>query len=162
MNDPGVLLTKTLDGFIAHFKLIPGFELPRQCFTHVGQVSADYELLAVTIPPNGIYQGQPGFGRPGFVNETGGIVMWSMDISVVLTRGMPGIDNAGGSPTGELLTAASRLVTSDVKALLDTYNALMNDPEFLDPCVLHAFSSVTFDGPQGGMLSTMLNWSISL
>lgn len=160
MRDVGEIMTTTLNAFTMKLTETPKFPLPRQRFIQAGDLSPDCELLAVQA--GGFYQGLPGQQRPGYQVESGGIAMYAIDINVTVLRIAPTASNGGVAPAANILTKASLQATADAKALADAYWASVNDGSLASICDNLYFGGVHWEGPQGGILATILTFSTQI
>ena len=161
MRSTTEVLLAAFNSFTERLKARPGFVLPKAQIIVAGQVAYDCELFAVsTMTPS--YQGVPGMPSTGYQVSTGGVAMYATEMQVTLVRSQPNMDNGGRPPNPNQLTQASIKSLDDAAALTDVFWAAAQDDSLAGACDTVYFGGVTFNGPMGEMLGTVLTMAVQL
>lgn len=154
MKDPGQVLQGIYDAFTER---LDDEWLPNRRFIHAGDLAYDCEQFVVRAGP--MYQGAPASPSPVYT----AIPMYAMDVAIEVVRGVPSLDSPGRKPpTPAQLTEMALRAANDAKALSDAYWQAHNDRALAPVCDNIVFSGVTYNGPLGNMLGTILGLSIQL
>ena len=162
MKNPGDVLNRTLASFTKRLDDRADFCLPERRYSHFGEVAYDCEQFVVngvtiTVGP----EGGPG---GGFASSPGAPVFSYLQVDVMIIRGVPNLDDIDQPPDADELVASANDIGADVAALNETFYAAFDSRtyEIVDPCDNVYHGGITWVGPEGDLIATILTVYVQL
>jgi len=162
VKNPGDVLNRTLASFSCRLDERENFILPERRYSHFGEVGYDCEQFVV----NGVNITQGAAGTPGGDNSPspGQPLLIYLQVDVMIIREVPNLDEIDQPPDSDELIASATEVGSDVQALTDTFYGAFGkeSDEIVDQCDNVYMGGVTWVGPEGDLIATILTFYVQL